>query len=155
MGYNPWCCKRVGHNLGTKQQQANILCLCKSLLGGVPDGPVVRALGFQCRGSWVCSLVGKLRSCKMYGMAKKKKISYIFHLEPAQAASLPLGPHPGMPPLSTLLAYLSHHPPPKLLDANIHSPEKGLEEFLLFPSLPGDLGSLSLPSLWSPPGCHG
>ena len=25
VGYNPWCCKRVGHNLGTKQQQANIL----------------------------------------------------------------------------------------------------------------------------------
>ena len=87
---------------------------------------------------------------------KKKKNPLDIPLRTCPGSLAPPGSTPRMPPsLSPLLAYLSHPPPPKLLDANIHSPEKSLEEFLLFPSLPGDLGSLSPPSLWSPPGYHG
>lgn len=40
-------------------------------LGDFSDGPVVKTLPFQ--GAWVQSLVGKLRSHMLHGVAKKKK----------------------------------------------------------------------------------
>ena len=45
----------------------------KRPLWDFPGSPVVRTLRFDCRGGWVKSLVGKLRSCMPRGVAKEEK----------------------------------------------------------------------------------
>ena len=35
-------------------------------MGYFPSGPGVKTMHFQCRGDWVCSLVGELRSTTCY-----------------------------------------------------------------------------------------
>ena len=48
-------------------------CLRNIYLRDFPGGSVVKNLHFLCRGAWVRSLVGELRSCMPLGAAKTLK----------------------------------------------------------------------------------
>ena len=65
---------KTGRHQGTKgdvrkKQEAQR----EGSVGGVPGGPLVKTLHFQCRGERVRSLVGELRFHMSHGAAKKQQ----------------------------------------------------------------------------------
>ena len=53
---------------------------------GIPGCPVVRALGFHCRGTWVRSLIGELRYLASCEVCQKRKAN-VSHV--AEGLTLP------------------------------------------------------------------
>ena len=53
-----------------------------------PGGPVVMTLWFQCKGVWVQSLVGELRSHMSHGRKKKNFIHWTFFIRMVCCASI-------------------------------------------------------------------